>query len=53
MDSGIPVLTAGQIEELNAMVGGILEENKKKLEEQLSEQGPLEHASILRIAACT
>jgi hypothetical protein len=42
-----PILNPEQIEELSSMVHGILEENKKKLEDALSESVEIESTSVL------
>jgi hypothetical protein len=47
MDSTIPLLNPEQIEELSAMVHGISEENKKKLNDLLAEAVDVEKTSVL------
>jgi len=52
MDSGIPLLNPDQIEELNNMLYGILDENKKKLDDTLSESVEIEQTSVLSNRLC-
>jgi|688.fasta_scaffold2533938_1 hypothetical protein len=52
MESTVPLLTPEQIEELNNMIHGISEENKKKLDGILSEIVDVEKTSIMGIRLC-
>lgn len=52
MESTVPLLTPEQIEELNNMIHGISEENKKKLDDILSETVDVEKTSIMGIRLC-
>lgn len=47
MESTVPLLNPEQIEEVNHMILGISEENKKKLDELLAEIVEIENTSIL------
>jgi hypothetical protein len=53
METGIPLLSPDQIEELNNMILGISEENKKKLDDLLAEITEVENTSILSIRLST